>query len=509
MCWTDIDKLLSAAENPAAAAAQQQQQQCSFQVVETLSSAEQTLEWVQSLSDDNGSPSFEDDTLNHILDGILDVEQDNPAEETASSKRLQQSSSRPINTSDLTLELGSTDVSMDYSDNGSLSQSLPREVTLDKRDSLQSSSDNGQSGGKLSPTQDIKEEDDGSLKMHCLVCGDVANGLHYGISSCEACKAFFKRSVQGNIQYTCHMMNNCSITTRRRKACQACRYQKCIRMGMIKEGVRLDRVRGGRQKYKKGYEDCHSVSSPRRPSLTDNKVLQALLQCEPELLASMEDDESDSSSSVKQAVASDLSQFLDAELETLIHWVAKIPGFSLLSQIEQAKLLHSSWLEVLTLVVVHRTILSLKEPYQKLCFAPDVLLDEQTAKHCGLLDYFNQCMMIVNNYARLDIHKEEFVLIKAILLSNGEISTMDQDSAQSLSQLRDNLLASLSDCVAVTRPGTSIVDIQKLLLLLPSVRQADAQMKAYLARLNHHDNQDKLGVNIILAKLLTAEFAMD
>lgn len=85
----------------------------------------------------------------------------------------------------------------------------------------------------------------------CLVCGDIASGFHYGVASCEACKAFFKRTIQGNIEYTCPASGDCEINKRRRKACQACRMQKCLRTGMLKEGVRLDRVRGGRQKYRR------------------------------------------------------------------------------------------------------------------------------------------------------------------------------------------------------------------------------------------------------------------
>lgn len=56
---------------------------------------------------------------------------------------------------------------------------------------------------------------------------------------------------KGNIEYSCPANGDCEINKRRRKACQACRMQKCLRTGMLKEGVRLDRVRGGRQKYRR------------------------------------------------------------------------------------------------------------------------------------------------------------------------------------------------------------------------------------------------------------------
>lgn len=43
-------------------------------------------------------------------------------------------------------------------------------------------------------------------------------------------------SITGNIEYSCPATNECEITKRRRKSCQACRFMKCLKVGMLKEG---------------------------------------------------------------------------------------------------------------------------------------------------------------------------------------------------------------------------------------------------------------------------------
>ena len=42
--------------------------------------------------------------------------------------------------------------------------------------------------------------------------------------------------LSGNIDYSCPANGDCEITKRRRKACQACRFQKCLFVGMLREG---------------------------------------------------------------------------------------------------------------------------------------------------------------------------------------------------------------------------------------------------------------------------------
>lgn len=40
----------------------------------------------------------------------------------------------------------------------------------------------------------------------CAICGDRATGKHYGASSCDGCKGFFRRSVRKNQTYMCRLV---------------------------------------------------------------------------------------------------------------------------------------------------------------------------------------------------------------------------------------------------------------------------------------------------------------
>lgn len=77
----------------------------------------------------------------------------------------------------------------------------------------------------------------GMSNQFCAICGDRATGKHYGASSCDGCKGFFRRSVRKNHIYTCRFNRNCTVDKDKRNQCRYCRLRKCFKAGMKKEGM--------------------------------------------------------------------------------------------------------------------------------------------------------------------------------------------------------------------------------------------------------------------------------
>jgi germ cell nuclear factor len=85
-------------------------------------------------------------------------------------------------------------------------------------------------------------------ERQCLICGDRATGLHYGIISCEGCKGFFKRSICNRRVYRCSRDKQCMMSRKQRNRCQYCRLRKCLESGMNRKAIREDGMPGGRNK---------------------------------------------------------------------------------------------------------------------------------------------------------------------------------------------------------------------------------------------------------------------
>lgn len=89
------------------------------------------------------------------------------------------------------------------------------------------------------PTMSVSTSPTQGMSTYCAICGDRATGKHYGASSCDGCKGFFRRSVRKNHVYSCRFSRSCVVDKDKRNQCRYCRLRKCFRAGMKKEGNKI------------------------------------------------------------------------------------------------------------------------------------------------------------------------------------------------------------------------------------------------------------------------------
>nr|XP_009939600.1 PREDICTED: nuclear receptor subfamily 4 group A member 3 [Opisthocomus hoazin] len=163
------------------------------------------------------------------------------------------------------------------------------------------------------------------------------------------------RTVQKNAKYVCLANKNCPVDKRRRNRCQYCRFQKCLSVGMVKEVVRTDSLKGRRgrlpSKPKSPLQQEPSQPSPPSPPISMmNALVRALTDSTPREL-----DYSRYCSTDQAAAGTDaehVQQFynlLTASVDITRGWAEKIPGFTDLPKEDQTLLIESAFLELFVL----------------------------------------------------------------------------------------------------------------------------------------------------------------
>ncbi|OQV25586.1 putative Nuclear hormone receptor E75 [Hypsibius exemplaris] len=105
------------------------------------------------------------------------------------------------------------------------------------------------------------------MESPCRVCKSPSTGVHYGVTTCEGCKGFFKRSIPKSQHYKCFFGGNCEITRDTRNRCKSCRFQRCLQVGMALEAVKMGRI-PKKEKEREAIERDNATRNRVVPDLT-------------------------------------------------------------------------------------------------------------------------------------------------------------------------------------------------------------------------------------------------
>lgn len=274
-----------------------------------------------------------------------------------------------------------------------------------------------QSGGlqtQLSQHQPMPQ----SPSQLCAVCGDTAACQHYGVRTCEGCKGFFKRTVQKGSKYVCLADKACPVDKRRRNRCQFCRFQKCLVVGMVKEVVRTDSLKGRRGRLPSKPKSPQE-SPPSPPVSMITALVRAHVDSTPDI-SSLDYSHYREHLPNDQIVseADKVQQFynlLATSVDVIKYFAEKLPGFSELNSEDQELLFQSASLELFVLRLAYRS----RYDDTKMTFCNGVVLHKyQCQRSFG--DWLNGILEFSKSMHGMEIDISAFSCLCALTLVTGE-----------------------------------------------------------------------------------------
>lgn len=321
--------------------------------------------------------------------------------------------------------------------------------------SISSPSFTSSSTNKESSSAPASVQGKSTVRKVCLVCSDEASGCHYGVLTCGSCKVFFKRAVEGQHNYLCAGRNDCIIDKIRRKNCPACRFRKCLLAGMNLEARKIKKNR-----LKVQQSNVPEVTQPSLPVEPRSLVPKCMPQLVPTMLSLLKVIEPETIYAGYDSSLPDTSTRLMTTLNRLggrqvisaVKWAKSLPGFRNLHLDDQMTLLQCSWLFLMSFGLGWRS-------YQQcngnmLCFAPDLVINEDRMKLPFMTDQFEQMLKISSEFVRLQVSHEEYLCMKVLLL----LSTVPKDGLKSqavFDELRMSYIKELGKAIVKREENSS------------------------------------------------------
>ncbi|KAL9975661.1 hypothetical protein ACROYT_G012844 [Oculina patagonica] len=299
-----------------------------------------------------------------------------------------------------------------------------------------------------------KSGDDGEDGA-CLICGDKATGKHYGASSCDGCKGFFRRSVRKNHVYACRFQRACVINKDKRNQCRYCRLRKCFRAGMKKEAVQNERDTISKRPRGEDPENRHGLTTS---VLLSAEILSRPATSPPETI-----------SLDKEASYMDICESMRQQLLVLVEWAKNIPAFCELLLDDQVALLRAHASEHLILGVARRSM-----NFKDVLLLGNDLVIPRTAGDAEVRRIAIRILEeLVEPMKEWNVDDTEHACLKAIVFFNPDAKGLGDSSK--IKSLRFEVQTMLEDHIAKDQYD-SRGKFGELLLMLPTMQSIAKEM---------------------------------
>uniref|UniRef100_A0A671RMU5 Hepatocyte nuclear factor 4-gamma-like n=1 Tax=Sinocyclocheilus anshuiensis TaxID=1608454 RepID=A0A671RMU5_9TELE len=311
--------------------------------------------------------------------------------------------------------------------------------------------------GENMPTELNISQGENGVSSNCAICGDKATGKHYGASSCDGCKGFFRRSIRKSHVYSCRFNRQCVVDKDKRNQCRFCRLHKCFRAGMKKEAVQNER---DRISSRRNLRDSHDL-----PPITALAHAEALSQ---QINATSQTGPADASEK-KSATISDVCESMKQQLLVLVEWAKYIPAFGELPLDDQVSLLRAHAGEHLLLGVAKRSM-----PYKDLLLLGNGCVVHRNCPQPEIGRVSNRVLdELVLPFQNIQIDDNEYAALKAIVFFDPDAKSLRDPSK--IKAMRYQVQMSLEDYIN-DRQYDSRGRFGELLLLLPTLQSITWQM---------------------------------